>query len=222
MGETWKNASPTVPFPFSTKGGSRNYNEMRELISNDCASTTLHHTTAHFAPSARQNQFLMERIGKESRLSPRSEQPPTFPSLSLSGRGDQSLNSITSPSHSTNHQALTASMRGLEIPRLTTGAVEAQMLGTTTSFEMSRVSPRRQQDRELLRSMGRKEYLHQKRLAPSANDELLATYTASSRQVGEAMFAGESPFKSLESPRADYRRQGGGMKASYRTKGVFA
>ena len=230
MGETWKNATPTVPFPFSTKGGSRNYNEMRELISNDCASTTLHHTTAHFAPSARQNQFLMERMGKEYRLSsprnaenpnPQSQLPSPTASLGLSGRS-VGEGSTSLPSHHMNHHSFTASQRGLDIPRLTTGAVEAQMLGTTTSFELARLSPRRQEDRELLQSVGRKEYLHKKRLEPASKDELLASYTASSRQLGETLFAGESPFKTMESPRADYRRQGGGMKSSYRTKGVFS
>lgn len=193
MAEAWKNASPTVPFPFA----GRTYNDMRDKINSDCHSGTLHMTTAHFAPGTNQNHFLMERFTKEKNIT-------------------------CSPRKFRDQQELTQSNRGLELPRLSPRVMEQSSLECTQTLTSIRSSPRRATDIELLKEHGRRKYLHMKRLEPSANDELVACYTPSSRQVGEQTFAGPSPFSPLLRSQDDFRRQGGGLKASFRTTGAFA
>lgn len=191
MAESWKLASPTVPFPFA----GRSFNEMRERINNECHSGTIHMTTAHYAPSSSQNHFMMERFSKEFNL--------------------------TSPRKVRDQQEMTQSMRGLDLPRLSPRVREQESLNGTQTLNSVRSSPRRAHDLDLLREHGRQKYLQMKRLEPSCNDELMASFTASSRQVGEQQFAGPSPFGALLRAPEDFRRQGGGMKSSFRTRGVF-
>jgi hypothetical protein len=192
MAESWKNASPTVPFPFS----GRSAMEMRDRINSECHSGTLHMTTAHFAPSSSQNHFMMERFTKEY--------------------------NVSSPHKTRDQHELTQSMRGLELPRLSPRARGQESLNGTQTLHSVRSSPRRAHDMDLLREHGRQKYLHMKRLEPSARDELIASFITSSRQVGEQVFAGPSPFAPMLRAPEDFRRQGGGMKSSFRTRGVFS
>lgn len=168
---------------------------MKERIADDARSSTIHTATAHVAPSFQQNHFLMERFTKEFNLS--------------------------SPRKIHDQRELTNSMRGIELPRLSPRAAEMESWSATQTLSSVRRSPRRGSDMEFLRQHGRKKYLHMKRLEPSAQDDIVSLFQSSSRQIGEQLYAGESPFSPLQPAVEDFRRQGGGMKSSFRTKGVF-
>jgi hypothetical protein len=158
---------------------------MKELIAKDCDSNALHFTTAHFAPSARQSNFVAERHRKEQHLStPR------------------------------NHD-------GVVLPAIVPPQID-EMGATNSSLINHRNSPRRKHDQDLLRQLGRKEYLHQKRLQPSQDDDFaVPAFGTSSRIVGESYYAGPSVFSTMQPHAPDHRRRGGGMKSSFRRTGTF-
>ena len=183
MHESWFNASPTVPFSFTGGEFSRTTKEVKDCIIRDCESTTLHNTTGHFAPSARQNQFVMERSKKEEAIatSPRRQYVPSGVGASIGGS--------------------TAGSTSL-LPKLKLYGTEVDLSLTIQSI---RTSPRHNQELGWLRSCGRKEYLRQRRLDHYTADIDAAVYTPTSRRIGEQYFAGPSPF----TPRsqADFRRK---------------
>jgi hypothetical protein len=182
MQEAWFNASPTVPFSFAGGEFSRSTKEMKDCITRDCESTTLHNTTAHFAPSARQNQFWKERAKKEEVIanSPRREYSPSGAGASIGASNT------------------TASL----LPKLKIYGAEVDL---SLSLSSIRASPRHSQELGWLRTAGRKEYLRQRRLEPYTEDMDAAVFMPSSRRIGEHNFAGPTPFTPRQTP--DYRRK---------------
>lgn len=192
MQEAWFNASPTVPFSFTAGEFSRTTKEMKEGISKDCDSTTLHNTTAHFAPSARQNQFWKERAKKEEGIaaSPRREYSPSAAGVSIGASNSFSM-----------------------LPKL---KLYGQEIDLSMALSTIRTSPRHTQEQTWLCSAGRKEYLRQRRLEPYTEDMDCAVFTPTNRRYGEHHYAGPTPFTPRQA--ADYRRK---MWKETVTTGVF-
>lgn len=183
MQQSWYNACPTVPFSFTGGEFSRSPKEMKECLIRDWESTTMHKTTAHYAPSVRQNDFVKERAKKEELIA------MSPPSQRFSPRRGDATGTLTS----------TLSY----MPQLKIFGTDVDL---TMSLESVRRSPRHSNNLEELRASGRKDYLKSKRLEPYVADMDVAVFTPSSRRIGEQYFAGPSPF----TPRsqADFRRKG--------------